>query len=264
MNTRLTLQVARYGVRDLVRSRWVLGYASFFALATFALLRFSDTETKALLSLSNVVLLVVPLANIVFGTMYLYASREFVELLLAQPVRRRELFAGLLLGLVAPVTMAVITGIGIPLAFGRVAPDTLRIGFVIAGIAAALTAVFTTIASAIAYWIEDRVRGLAAAIGVWMLLALVYDAVVLMAAVQLADYPLERPMLAAMFTNPIDLSRLLLLTRFDAAALLGYTGALFQSFLAGVPGLAVAAGALVLWVVGPGVIGMRRFLRKDF
>src|SRR5688572_33472625 len=61
MNVRLTMQIARYGVRDLVRSRWVLGYAAFFALATFVLLRFSDSETKALLSLTNVVLLVVPL-----------------------------------------------------------------------------------------------------------------------------------------------------------------------------------------------------------
>ena len=264
MNVRLTMQIARYGVRDLVRSRWVLGYTAFFALATFVLLRFSDTETKALLSLANVVLLVVPLANVVFGTMYLYASREFVELLLAQPVRRRELFAGLLVGLVAPVSFAVIAGIGIPLALMRVTPDTMRIGFVIMGIAAALTAVFTTIASVIAYWIEDRVRGLAAAIGVWLLVAIVYDAVVLLAAVQFADYPLERPMLVAMFANPVDLSRLLLLTHFDAAALLGYTGAIFQSFLGGAIGLAVAAMALALWVSAPAFLGMRRFMRKDF
>lgn len=264
MRWRVVLQVARYGVRDLVRSRWVLGYAAFFCVATFALLRFSDSETKALLSLSNVVLLVVPLANIVFGTMYLYAAREFVELLLAQPIRRRELFAGLLLGLVAPVTMAVVAGIGLPLVLGRVAPDTLRLGFVIAGTGAMLTMVFTAIASAIAYWIEDRVRGLGAAIGLWLFVALVYDAAVLMAAVQLSDYPLERPMLVAMFTNPIDLARLLLLTRFDAAALLGYTGAVFQSFLGGGIGLAVAAGALLAWVLGPAAVGMRRFLRKDF
>jgi Cu-processing system permease protein len=264
MSGRVVLQVARYGIRDLVRSRWVLGYAAFFALATFALLRFSDSETKALLSLANVVLLVVPLANIVFGTMYLYASREFVELLLAQPIRRRELFAGLLIGLVAPVTMAVIAGIGVPLALARVAPDMLRLGVIIAGIAAVLTAVFTTIASAIAYWIEDRVRGLAAALGLWLFIVIVYDALVLMAAVQFADYPLERPMFVAMFTNPVDLARLILLTRFDATALLGYTGALFQSFLAGAVGLTVASAALLLWILGPGVLGMRRFIRMDF
>lgn len=264
MSLRVTAQIARYGVRDLVRSRWVIGYAAFFALATFALLRFSDSESKALLSLTNVVLLVVPLANLVFGTMYLYASREFVELLLAQPIRRHELFAGLLLGLIAPVTLAVMVGIGVPLALARVGPDTLRVGAIITATAAVLSAVFTTLAGAIAYWIEDRVRGLAAAIGLWLLVALVYDAVVLLAAVQFADYPLERPMLVAMFANPIDLARLLLLTRFDAAALLGYTGAVFQSFLGGAIGLASATGALGMWIAGPAIVGMRRFLRKDF
>jgi Cu-processing system permease protein len=82
--------------------------------------------------------------------------------------------------------------------------------------------------------------------------------------VQFADYPLERPMLIAMFANPVDLSRLLLLTRFDAAALLGYTGAIFQSFLGGAIGLAVATTALALWLAAPAFLGMRRFMRKDF
>jgi len=83
--TTIVRKIARYGVRDLVRSRWLLGYAGFFAAATWSLLRFSDTETKALLSLVNVVLLVVPLANLIFGAMYLYGAREFVELFSHSP-----------------------------------------------------------------------------------------------------------------------------------------------------------------------------------
>ena len=259
-----TLQIARYGVRDLVRSRWLASYAMFFAVATFGLLRFSDSETKALLSLVNVALLVVPLANIVFGTMYLYASREFVELLLAQPIRRGQLYAGLYLGLTVPVALAVIAGIGIPLALQGASGATLRVGLLLAAIAAVLSAVFTALAAVIAYRVEDRVRGLATAIGVWVLLALLYDAAVLLASVQFADYPLERPMVAAMLANPIDLARLLLLTRFDVAALLGYTGAVFQNFLGGTAGLLVAAGAVALWVVVPVLTGARLFHRKDF
>ena len=48
-----------------------------------------------------------------------------------------------------------------------------------------------------------------AAIGAWLLLAVVYDAAVLMTALHFADYPLERPMLGLMLANPIDLSRLM-------------------------------------------------------
>jgi Cu-processing system permease protein len=262
MNT--TVRIARYGMRDLVRSRWLIAYGMFFFLATTALLRFSDTESKALLSLVNVVLLVVPLGNIVFGTMYLYASREFVELLLAQPIRRTQLFAGQCIGLALPIAAAAVVGIGAPLVFHGATGGALAIGLILALVAALLSAVFTALAAVIAYAIEDRVRGLAVAIAVWLALAVVYDALVLMAAVQFADYPLERPMLAAMIANPIDLARLLLLTRFDVAALLGYTGAVFQRFFGGTGGLMVATGAVALWVAVPALAGARLFHRKDF
>ena len=257
-------KIARYGVRDLIRSRWLLGYAGFFAMATWALLRFSDNETKALLSLVNVVLLVVPLANLVFGAMYLYGAREFVELLLAQPLRRRELFAGLYLGLTVPVSLAATIGIGAPLLLQGVSAATMRTGAVLALIAVVLSAFFTGIATVIAYRIEDRVRGLATALGVWLTLAVVYDAIALLAAVQFADYPLERPMLALMLANPIDLARLVLLLHFDVAALLGYTGAVFERFVGGTTGLIVAGIALSTWAAVPALVGARLFRRKDF
>jgi len=262
--TPIVRKIASYGVRDLVRSRWLLAYAGFFLIATWALLRFSDTEGKALLSLVNVVLLVVPLANLVFGAMYLYGAREFVELLLAQPVRRRELFAGLYLGLMLPVAGAAVFGIGVPLLFQASSPATLRTAGLLAVMCVALSAVFTGIAAVIAYSIEDRVRGLASALGVWLLLAVVYDGLVLMAAMQFAEYPLERPMLAMMIANPIDLARLVLLLQFDVAALLGYTGAVFERFFDASTGLIVAGGAIALWVAVPALAGARLFRRKDF
>jgi Cu-processing system permease protein len=258
-----TWKIARYVARDLVRSRWLLAYAGFFVAATALLMRFTSEPRQALISLSNVVLFVVPLANVVFGAMYLYASREFVELLLAQPVRRGALFAGLLLGLSCPVAMAAVLGLLVPLFASTGDAETLRTGLLLAGTAAALSAVFTAIGAAIVFSVEDRVRGLATAIGAWLFLALVYDAGVLLAAAQLADYPLERPMLAAMFANPIDLARLLLLVRLDGGALLGYTGAVFQRFFGGA-GVLVAAAAVTAWIALPVLVGARRFNRRDF
>ncbi len=263
MRANVTWKVARYVVRDLVRSRWLLAYALFFLSASALLLRFSDTPAKGLISLSSVVLLIVPLANVVFGAMYLYSAREFVELLLSQPVRRRDLFAGLVLGLVVPVAGASVAGLMIPLSASRADGTVLVTGLLIAACAAALSAIFTAIAAVLAFAIEDRVRGLAAAIGVWLALAVIYDAVVLLLAARYGDYPLERPMLAAMLANPIDLSRLLLLVRLDGAAMLGYTGAVFQRFFGGA-GLLVAAAAVALWIAGPALAGARLFQRKDF
>lgn len=256
-------KIARYGVRDLVRSRWLLAYAAFFFIATTTLLRFSDSPTKALVSLMNVVLFVVPLANIVFGAMYLYSAREFVELLLAQPIRRTRLYLGLYLGLTVPVAAAAMLGIGVPLFLSGATARVMETGLTMAVIGAALSAIFTAIAAVIAYAIEDRVKGLATAIGVWILLAIIYDGLVLIAAVQFSQYPLERPMLAAMIANPIDLSRVLLTVQLDGAALMGYTGAVFQRFFGGM-GALVAALAVVFWVAVPALAGARLFNRKDF
>ena len=53
-----------------------LGYALCLLLLTEALLRFGGGGPRAVLSLMNVVLTFVPLVSLVFGTMYLYGSRE--------------------------------------------------------------------------------------------------------------------------------------------------------------------------------------------
>ena len=67
-----SITVLRYELQDLRRSRWVLGYVLGLLLLTEALLRFGGGGPRAVLSLMNVVLAVVPLVSVIFGTMYLY------------------------------------------------------------------------------------------------------------------------------------------------------------------------------------------------
>src|SRR5690349_19771127 len=104
-------EVAKPQIRNVIRSRWLMCYVAFFFIATEGLLRFTGEDVKTLLSLSNIVIFVVPLMTIVYGTVYLYNSREFIELLLAQPLKRRTVFAGLYLGLAIPLTAAFAAGI---------------------------------------------------------------------------------------------------------------------------------------------------------
>jgi Cu-processing system permease protein len=67
-----------------------------------------------------------------------------------------------------------------------------------------------------------------------------------------------------MMANPIDIARLALLLRFDGAALMGYTGAVFLKFFDGSVGVAVTLAALTVWVTLPIALGVRAFERKDF
>lgn len=259
------LRVVQYELRNALRSRWLVGYALFFFLVTDALLRFGDGGAKALLSLMSVVLFVLPLVAIVFGTMYLYDAREFTELLLAQPVGRKSLFAGLYVGLAAPLSLALVVGVGLPFVLHGLADPSQRgtIGALL-GAGVALTCVFTAVAFLIALRSDDKVKGLGVAVGLWLLFSLLYDGLVLLLAMIFADYPLERPLLGLMLANPVDLARVFLLLRLDVAALMGYTGAVFQQFFGSATGAAVAATALALWVAVPVALGVRAFERKDF
>ena len=262
MNT--LLKVLKYQSKDAMRSRWLLAYAAFFMLVTEVLLRFSGDPAKVQLSLVSVVLFLVPLVSIVFGTVYLYNAREFIELLLAQPVNRRQMYGGLYLGLTLPLVLAFVCGLGIPFLFHG--SDTSAIGtlawLLVSGVV--LTCVFTAVASLIAIRCEDRLRGLGAAIGVWMLLTVVYDGLVLFVLAAFSSYPLERAALGLMMANPIDIARVSLLLRFDGAAMMGYTGAVFLDFFGKGYGMLLTAAALSLWMLLPLVLGMRAFERKDF
>jgi Cu-processing system permease protein len=263
MNT--TTKIVRYELRDVLRSRTLIVYALFFFGLTDVLLRFGGGGARAALSLMNVVLLLIPLVAIVFGTIYLYNAREFTELLLAQPVHRRQLFAGQYLGLALPLSAAFVTGLGSALALHAGDDvDHLATLVVVAASGILLTLIFTAFATLIVARVDDKVKGIGIAIGLWLAGTVLYDGLVMLGLMVFADYPLERPALAAMIANPIDLARVLILMRLDVSALMGYTGAVFEKFFGSAGGTALASLALVLWTGVPLLLGARRFQRKDF
>jgi Cu-processing system permease protein len=212
-----------------------------------------------------VVLILVPLVGIVFGTMYLYGAREFIELLLAQPVGRPALFTGLYAGLALPLVMGFLLGVGPPFLWA-VHGDGSEAGSValLLGCGAMLTLVFSALAFLVSVLVVDRARGLGLAIVLWLGLTALYDALLVLVATTMSDYPLELPLLGLALLNPVDLGRVLLLLKLDTAALMGYTGAVFERFFGSALGMGVTIGALALWVAGPLLLGMRRFDAKDF
>ena len=259
------LKIMRYELQNVLRSRWVIAYGVFFLLITEVLLRLGGSSPRALLSLLNVVVLLIPLVTIVFGTIYWHGAREFTELLLAQPVRRSALFHGLFAGLVFPLSAAFVAGVTIPFVLHRsITAETARILALMLMAGVALTGVFGALAVLIAGLVNDRLKGLGLALGAWLLLTLGYDALVLTVAIAFADRPLEGTMLAMTFANPVDLARVFLVLRFDVAALMGYTGAIFQRQLGGTLGTLGALAGLTAWTVIPGLLALRTFKRNDY
>lgn len=258
-------KILGYQLRDIARNRWVIAYTATLLLLTEGLFRLGSDGPRVVLSLLNVVLILVPLVSLMFGTMYLYNAREFIEMLLAQPVGRRAMFAGLWGGLAVPLAGAILVGLGLPfLLHAREASLSLTAAGVLAGTGVMLTAVFTAIAFVLALRFDDRARGFGAALLVWLGCAVLYDGLVLLIATLAADYPLEVPLLALTVLNPLDLGRVLLLFSLDVSALLGYTGAVFQRVLGTPLGIGLAVLALSVWLVVPLAWGGRRFSRRDF
>jgi Cu-processing system permease protein len=260
-----TLRILRYELRDAVRSRALILYGAFFFLATELLVRFSADSAQALLSLANLTLLVVPLVSLVLGTMFVYNAREFVELLLSQPVNRPQLFVGLYLGVAGPLAGGVLLGGGVPVMVHGLDQHGGSLAVLLLCVSAVyLTAIFTALAFAIALRSDDRLRGIGVALVTWLFLAVVWDGLVLFGANVFYAYPLERPLLISMMLNPVDLARVVLMLHFDVAALMGYTGTVFRDFFGGPLGLIVALAALTIWLLVPLGLGLRRFARKDF
>ncbi len=252
-------------LRNVFRSRWILAYAAVLLVATLLLLRFGGTGERALLSLVNVVLLLLPLVAVVFGTLYVYNAREFIELLLAQPVGRGALYLGLFAGLAVPLTAALLVGVGGPLLLRLPGePGLARPLVMLLAAGVLLTLVFTAFALCVAVLVEDRAWGLGGALLVWLACTVVYDGLILLVLTVFRDYPLDGPTLALVFLNPVDLARVVLLLTFDIAALMGYTGALFERAFGTPLGLAAAFGMLLVCAAVPLLLGFYWFRRKDF
>jgi Cu-processing system permease protein len=256
------VRVLAFGLQNQLRNRWILGYGLVFALLTDALFRFGGSGPRVVVSLLNVVLLVIPLVSVVFGTLHLSNSREFIELLLAQPVSRTALYVGLYFGLALPLAGAFAAGVAVPVLLhggaGAAGLGTLLL------VGAVLTLVFTSLAFVAGVHFDDRARGLGLALLVWFAATVLYDGLVLLVATCFADWPLETPMLLLTLLNPVDLGRVLLLLSVDVAALMGYTGAVFERFFGSGVGVALAGTALVAWTALPFLLGLRGFARKDF
>src|SRR3990170_6058113 len=118
---KLMNKILRYEIHNTIRNKWVIIYAFFFFFVGYALFAFSGDVNKAYISLMNIVLIIIPLVSLIFGSIYLYNSREFIEMMLSQPIDRRSLFTGIYFGTSVPLSAGFVIGISLPfLLFGNV------------------------------------------------------------------------------------------------------------------------------------------------
>ena len=244
---------------DILKNKIVLTYTLILAALSWSSFALEDNYAKGLLTILNVILFTVPLVSVLFSTIYLYNSSEFIELLFSQPVKRRKIWASLFLGLSSSMVFAFMVGAGIPLLIN--APNSLGLMMIIIG--CLITVIFVALAFLSSILTRDKAKGIGIAIMIWLFFALLFDGIVLFLLFQLSDYPIENFMVGLTALSPIDLARIQILMHLDVSAMMGYTGAIFKDFFGTSSGLVISFLLLCLWAIIPFFISLKKFNQKD-
>jgi len=253
------MKLSRYVLYDILRSKIILAYTLFLFIVSLSMFQMEENNSKAMLSLLNIVLIVLPLVSLVFTTIHYYNSYEFIELMSSQPMSRTRILLSEFAGVAISLLSAFFIGVGIPVLL--FAADATGFALLFTGMC--LTLVFTSIAFWASVMARDKARGIGFALLLWFYFALIYDGLVLLILFSFSDYPLEKLTLLLSALNPIDLGRIFIMLKMDISALMGYTGALYKDFFGSGTGIFFTAGIMLLWVIIPLWLAVRKFKRKD-
>jgi Cu-processing system permease protein len=253
------LKLSRYVLYDIIRSKIVLAYTVFLFIVSMSMFQMEENNSKAMLSLLNIVLIVLPLISLIFTTIHYYNSYEFIELMSSQPMSRKKILLSEFAGVSLSLLSAFLIGVGIPVLI-YAANDT---GMALIFTGSMLTLVFTSLAFLASVMARDKARGIGLVLLLWFYFALIYDGLVLLILFNFSDYPLEKLTLVLSALNPIDLGRIFIMLKMDVSALMGYTGALYKDFFSSGTGLLFTSGIMLLWIILPLWLSLRRFNKKD-
>lgn len=252
-------RIVKYIIIDILKNKIMLAYTIMLAVLSWSAFSLEDNSTKGLLTVLNIILLTVPLVSILFTTIYLYNSTEFIELLLSQPIARNKIWLSLFSGLAVSFITSFIIGSGIPLliyAEFKTACMMLLLGILI-------SLVFVSIAFLSSILSRDKAKGIGISIMLWLYFCLLFDGIVLFLLFQFSDYPIEKFMVIITSLSPVDLARILILLHLDVSAMMGYTGAIFKDFFGTNIGLLMSLLLLSLWFIIPYWISLIKFRKKD-
>ncbi|WP_207422981.1 ABC transporter permease [Desertivirga brevis] len=252
-------KIAKYIILDIIRSKVLITYTLLLAAISSSIFMSDADVTKGLISITTIVMIIVPLVSIVYATTYYFNATEFTELLVSQPISRHEILWGKFIGIAASILGSYIIGICIPVALFAFSVTGLML--MLSGCLLSLS--FVSLAFLASTKTRDKAKGIGMSLIIWFYCSIIFDAMVLMFLYSFSDYPLEKAMIALTALNPIDLARILILLQLDISALMGYTGALYRDFFGSGAGIAFSLIFQLSWTVLPIFLATRIFKTKD-
>ncbi len=274
---RNALAIAAQEIRECLRNRWVLAMTALLAALALSLTFLGSAPTgtvgvRALdvvvVSLSSLTIFLVPLVALLISHDAIVGEMErgTMILLLSYPVSRAQVLLGKFIGHLAILAFATVIGYGTAavtlLATGADIDAESWIAFAtMIGSSILLGSVFIAIGYLVSVLVRERATAAGIAIGVWLLLVVVFDMAVL--GVLVADQ--------GRTISSSALSGLLLLNPTDVYRLLNLAGATTVSTFSGMSGLAgsvalspaVLLATLAAWTLVPLAAAGLVFSRRE-
>lgn len=253
-------KILKYVIFELIRNRIVWAYTIFLLISTLALFYLGQNSSKSVISVMNIILFIIPLVCIIFGTIHFYNSREFIEFLLTQPVNRKSVYWSEYFGIAVVFSLAFLCGVGVPVFIFNFSMISMYL--ILTGII--LTFIFISLAFLSSVINNDKVKGIGLSIIIWLYFALIFDGLILSVFYVFRDYPLEKVIVFLTSLNPVDLSRIMVILQTDISAMLGFSGATVYNYLGSFTGKIFAFLILIVWIIVPSYFSYKIFSRKNF
>jgi len=271
------LLCARQELTLALRSRWTPIFALVFAALALAVAWSGYVMTgghgvqdfaRTAASLTQLVILLAPLMALVGGVLAMTPDRGAAELLYAQPIARRSVLFGRMLGLFIALAAAQAVGFGASglVVFSQSGSYGIG-GFLLLVLGSAvLTAIFLGVAALLAAGGAGRrrARALALALVVWFGAVVLFDVAALGAASLLPSGLASRLLIVSVLLNPVDAVRAGALLGAEGTTAFGAASLAFLRFTRGPLGAGLLIGAsLLAWLVLPPLAAAWRLRRTD-
>ncbi|WP_246229478.1 ABC transporter permease subunit [Mucilaginibacter humi] len=182
------LKIAKYIILDIVRSKVLLAYTLLLLAISLSIFLSDADVTKGLVSITTVILIIVPLVSVVYSTTYYFNAAEFTEMLVSQPISRRNILLGKFIGISSSILLAFILGVCLPVAL--FAYSLTGITLMISG--CLLTLSFVSLAFLTSVLTRDKAKGIGLALMLWFYFSIIFDGLVLLFLYSFADYPRKK------------------------------------------------------------------------
>lgn len=264
------LIIADKEIRDGLRNRWLIIITLLMAGLALALSLVGSAPTGGtkmsalavtVVSLASLSMFFVPLIGLLlsYDAIVVEADRGTLMLLLAYPLSRWQVVVGKFLGQAVLIGMAITIGYGVSVVAVTLSSDQgwpAETTWAFAGLIGSsilLGKVFIALGLLVSTFVRDRGTAAGAAIGLWLLLVLVFDLALVGGLASASGSMVSGSVLTALlYVNPADVYRIYNLTSSSETAILsGLSGVVPLS-----PG--VLLSLLVAWIVVP--VGVACFI----